>query len=168
MKNSLLFNFDVDKSTQSIVIKREFAAEQSLVWDTFTKKELLDQWWAPAPWTSKTSHMNFEVGGKRVYAMCSPEGEEHWAVQHFTAITAITNFQFEDAFADSSGKVNKTLPAMHWNLDFSHKHDSTMLEIFIQLKTLEQLEQIIQMGFKEGFTQTLGALDNLLIQLKKQ
>ena len=98
MKSSLLFNFDVDKSTNSITIKREFAAEQSLVWDTFTKKDLLDQWWAPAPWYSKTTHMNFEVGGKRVYAMCSPDGDEHWAVQWFTSITAITNFQFEDAF----------------------------------------------------------------------
>lgn len=168
MNNSLLFNFDVDKSSHSITIKREFAAEQSLVWDTFTKKDLLDQWWAPAPWTSKTSQMNFEVGGKRVYAMCSPDGEEHWAVQRFTSITAITNFQFEDAFADKSGKVNETLPSMHWNLEFSYNSSTTLLEIFIQLKTLEQMEQIIQMGFKEGFTQTLGALDNLLIQLKNQ
>lgn len=168
MNNSLLFNFDVDKSSHSITIKREFAAEQSLVWDTFTKKDLLDQWWAPAPWTSKTSQMNFEVGGKRVYAMCSPGGEEHWAVQQFTSITAITNFQFEDAFADKSGKVNETLPTMHWSLDFSYKGSTTLLEIFIQLKTLEQLEQIIQMGFKEGFTQTLGALDGLLINLKSK
>ena len=149
-------------------MERSFNAPLDLVWAAWTEAELLDQWWAPAPWYSKTTHMNFEVGGKRVYAMCSPDGDEHWAVQWFTSITAITNFQFEDAFADKSGKVNETLPSMHWNLEFSYNSSTTLLEIFIQLKTLEHMEQIIQMGFKEGFTQTLGALDNLLIQLKNQ
>lgn len=97
MKNTLFFNFTVDKSTKSISITREFAAGQQLVWDTFTQKDLLDQWWAPAPWVSKTTSMNFEVGGKRLYAMCGPEGEEHWAIQKFTDISAIDNFKFEDA-----------------------------------------------------------------------
>jgi uncharacterized protein YndB with AHSA1/START domain len=167
MNSVLLFNFEVDKSTNSIAISKEFTAEQSLVWDTFTKKELLDQWWAPAPWKSKTTEMNFVVGGKRLYAMCGPDGEEHWAVQNFTAINAIANFKFEDAFADNNGVINETLPSMLWSLNFSGNNTSSKVEIFIQLKSLEHLEQIIQMGFKEGFTQTLTALDNLLINLKK-
>lgn len=167
MNNTLLFDFKVDKPSNSIAISREFAAERSLIWDAFTKKDLLDQWWAPAPWVSKTAQMNFEVGGKRVYAMCGPEGEEHWAVQNFTSISAIDNFQFEDAFADNNGNVNETLPMMRWNLDFSPNGASTLVQISIKLKSLEHLEQIIQMGFKEGFTQTLTELDNLLISLKK-
>ena len=162
MNNALLFNFTVDKSTNAIAVSREFAAEQSLLWDSFTKKELLDQWWAPAPWVSKTTQMNFEVGGKRVYAMCGPEGEEHWAVQNFTSISAINNFQFEDAFADNNGTINETLPSMHWNLDFSGNANTSKVEILIKLKSLEDLEEIIQMGFKEGFTQTLTELENLL------
>lgn len=167
MNNTLLFNFTVDKSTNSISIIKAFAAEQSLVWDTFTKKDLLDKWWAPAPWVSKTTSMNFEVGGKRIYAMCSPSGEEHWAVQNFTSISAINNFQFEDAFSDKNGNINETLPSMNWNLNFSYNGNFTEVAIFIKLKSLEQLEQIIQMGFKEGFTQTLTALDNLLNNLNK-
>lgn len=167
MNNTLLFNFTVHRSTNTITISREFAAEQQLVWDAFTKKDLLDQWWAPAPWISKTTQMNFEVDGKRIYAMCGPEGEEHWAVQKFTSISLIDNFQFEDAFADNNGNVNETLPSMHWNLDFSGNDISSKVEILITLKSLEHLEQIIQMGFKEGFTQTLGALDSLLNTLKK-
>lgn len=167
MKNSLLFNFSVDKSTNSIAITKEFDAEQGLVWDTFTKKELLDQWWAPAPWVSKTTLMNFEVGGKRIYAMCGPNGEERWAVQIFTAIKAIDNFQYEDAFSDKDGNVNEALPSMFWDLNFSGNGELTNVEISIRLKSLHDLEQIIQMGFKEGFTQTLHELDNLLNNLKK-
>lgn len=166
MNNALLFNFIVDKTSNTISIIREFAAERNLVWDTFTKKDLLDQWWAPSPWISKTSQMNFEVGGKRVYAMCGPEGEEHWAVQNFTSIKAIDNFQFEDAFANENGQINETLPSMQWNLNFKKNDDKTLVDISIKFKSYEDLEQIIQMGFKEGFTQTLTALDDLLNSLK--
>ena len=53
MKNNLQFDFTVDKSTKSVFITKEFSAELSLVWDAFTKQEILDQWWAPKPWQSK-------------------------------------------------------------------------------------------------------------------
>ncbi len=75
MKTSLLFDFIVDKSTKTVFVNREFDAGLSLVWDAFTKQEVLDQWWAPKPWVSKTKFMNFEVGGRRFYAMVSPEGQ---------------------------------------------------------------------------------------------
>ena len=47
MKNNLLFDFIVDKTTKTVIVNREFAAELPLVWDAFTKQEILDQWWAP-------------------------------------------------------------------------------------------------------------------------
>jgi uncharacterized protein YndB with AHSA1/START domain len=65
MNSSLLFNFKVDKSTSTVFIDKEFDAELSLVWDAFTKQEILDQWWAPKPLISKTKYMDFSVGGRR-------------------------------------------------------------------------------------------------------
>ena len=76
MKNTLQFDFTVDKASKTVNITREFDADLSLVWDAFTKAELLDQWVAPKPWTSKTKSMDFKVGGKRVYAMVSPDGKD--------------------------------------------------------------------------------------------
>ena len=54
MTNNLLFDFTVDKAAKTVFITREFDAELQLVWDAFTKPEILDQWWAPKPLTSKT------------------------------------------------------------------------------------------------------------------
>lgn len=54
MNNDLLFDFTVNKTTKTVFINREFAADLSLVWDAYTKQEILDQWWAPKPWASKT------------------------------------------------------------------------------------------------------------------
>ena len=38
--------FIVNKETKTVTITKEFAAELSLVWDAYTRAELLDQWWA--------------------------------------------------------------------------------------------------------------------------
>ncbi|HEX8608854.1 MAG TPA: SRPBCC domain-containing protein [Pedobacter sp.] len=167
MKINLLFDFTVDKSTNTVFVKREFAAEHALVWQAFTTKEILDQWWAPKPWLSQTKWMDFAVGGRRFYAMVSPEGEEHWSIQDFTSISPITNFKFFDAFADKEENINTSLPSSEWDLDFSEQDGTTTVRITIKHGSLSDLEQIIEMGFKEGFTMTLSELDKLLITLRK-
>ena len=165
--NDLLFDFTVDKSTNSVFVNREFAAELSLVWDAFTKQEILDQWWAPKPWTSKTKSMDFKAGGRRFYAMVSPEGEEHWCIQDFTSISPKTNFKFIDAFADKDEAINTEFPSSEWDLNFSEQTGTTTVKIIVKHKTLASLEQIIQMGFEGGFTMTLNELEILLQTLKK-
>jgi len=91
MNNTLAFDFTVDKAKKMVYITREFAADQSLVWDAFTTPELLDQWIAPKPFSSKTKYMNFHVGGKRFYAMVSSDGQERWAIQEYLSISPITH-----------------------------------------------------------------------------
>lgn len=165
--NNLLFDFTVDKTAKQVYVTKEFDAELSLVWDAFTKQELLDQWWAPKPWASKTKSMNFKEGGRRFYAMVSPEGQEHWSIQDFTSISPTTNFKFVDAFTDKDEVINSAFPSSEWDLNFSEQNNTTTVKITIRHKTLAALEQIIQMGFKEGFTMTLNELETLLQQLKK-
>jgi len=76
MNNNLQLDFTVDKAAKTIYVTREFDADLSLVWDAFTKAEILDQWVAPKPFVAKTKFMDFKVGGQRLYAMVSPEGHE--------------------------------------------------------------------------------------------
>ena len=164
--NNLLFNFTVDKATKTALINREFDADLSLVWDAFTKQEILDQWWAPKPWASRTKVMNFEVGGRRFYAMVSPEGQEHWSVQKYTSISPKTNFKFLNAFADEN--ENPQLPGSEWDLTFSEQNGTTKVSVSIYNESLERMEKMIEMGFKEGFTMTMKNLEELLATLSKR
>ena len=163
--NNLLFDFKIDKSTNTVSVDREFDAKLPLVWDAFTKQEILDQWWAPKPWTSKTKFMNFKVGGRRFYAMVSPEGQEHWSIQKYTSISPKTNFKFFNAFADED--ENPNLPGSDWDLNFSEQNGITRVSIIIHNESQERMEKMLEMGFKEGFTMTLNELGNLLLTLKK-
>ena len=164
--NNLLFDFTLDKTKKTVFVTREFAAEQSLVWDAFTKQEILDQWWAPKPWESKTKVMNFEVGGRRFYAMVSSEGQERWSIQKYTSISPKTNFKYFNAFADAA--ENPELPGSDWDLSFSEQNGTTKVSVTIYNESLERMEKMIEMGFKEGFTMTMKSLEELLATLSKR
>ncbi len=166
MNNTLLFDFTVDKAAKTVFITREFDAELSLVWDAFTKPEILDQWTAPAPFVSKTKYLNFEVGGKRFYAMVSPEGQERWIIQEYTSISPKTNFKLYNAFADKD--ENPELPGSEWDYNFSEQNGITKVNISIFNESLTRLEKMIELGFKEGFTLTLENLENLLTTLSQK
>jgi len=164
--NNLLFDFTVDKANKTVFVNREFAADLSLVWDAFTTQEILDQWWAPKPWGSKTKVMDFEVGGRRFYAMVSPEGDEHWSLQQYTSISPKTNFKYLNSFADKD--ENPELPGSDWDLTFSEEDGKTKVSIIIKNDSLERMEKMIEMGFQGGFTMTLNYLDELLATLSKK
>lgn len=164
MKSDLLFDFIVDKKNKIVHVKREFAANLDVVWDAFTNPNILDQWWAPKPFLSKTKVMDFEVGGRRFYAMVSPEGQQHWSVQKYISINPKTNFKMYNAFADKD--ENLDLPGSEWDLSFSEQNGTTKVSITIKNNSLERMEKMIEMGFKEGFTATLNELDTLLSTLK--
>ncbi|MET0393968.1 MAG: SRPBCC domain-containing protein [Chitinophagaceae bacterium] len=159
MSNHSLFDFAVDKSTKTVTIDMEFDADPSLVWDAFTKAELLDQWYAPKPLVSKTKYMDFRVGGRRFYAMVTPDGQERWALQTYTAITPKTHFKLFNVFADKD--ENPDPYGSDWDLHFAAKDGKTIVHISIYNESLERLESVLE-GFKTGMTMTYGNLKELL------
>ena len=166
MSQNLAFDFAVNKQNNTITVKREFAAELPLVWDAYTKPEILDQWWAPKPWKARTKSQDFREGGHWHYAMVGPEGEEHWAWADYLSVQNQEKFTGLDAFADADGNINKEMPQSKWEVSFTGKGEKTLVENLISFDDLAQLEATIQMGFKEGLTMAMEGLDELLVTLK--
>lgn len=165
MSDNLYFDFTVDKAAKTVFIEREFDATLDLVWDAFTKAELLDQWVAPAPYTARTKYMNFEVGGKRFYAMVTPDGTENWALQTYTSITPKTNFKLYNAFADKD--ENPQPVGSDWDHTFFEQDDITKVSIRIYNESFERMESLLE-GFKLGFKASMENLENLLQQVAKK
>lgn len=165
MSTDLLFDFTVDKVAKTVFITREFDAGISLVWDAFTKAELLDQWVAPKPFTAKTKFMDFKEGGRRFYAMVSPDGTEGWLLQKYSSITPKTNFKMFNAFADKD--ENPQLPGSNWDYTFSEHNGKTTVHIVIYNESLERMERMIEMGFTKGYEASMKNLENLLARLSQ-
>ncbi len=104
--------------------------------------------------------MDFKVGGRRVYAMVSPEGQERWAIQEYKSISPKTNFKLFNAFADED--ENPVLPGSDWDYTFSEQDGRTKVNITIYNESLERMEKMIEMGFKEGFTMSMVNLERIL------
>src|ERR1700760_380793 len=103
MSPHLLFDFSVNKDSSTIHVKREFAADLPLVWDAWTKPELLDLWWAPKPYRTETKSMDFREGGVWLYAMVSPENGMHWNKAIYKKIETGQSFSGSDGFCDEDG-----------------------------------------------------------------
>lgn len=131
-----------------------------------TKAELLDRWWAPKPYASRTKVMDFAVGGRRFYAMVGPDGAERWVLQKFTSITPKTNFKLFNTFADADENVE--LPGSDWDLNFSEQNGKTTVHASIYNESLERLERMIAFGFVEGTEDQLQNLEELLTTLSNK
>lgn len=161
MKSNLLMHFSVDRENKKINVERAFAAPVDKVWAAWTEHQILDQWWAPKPWKARTKTMDFKEGGYWLYAMVGPEGEEHWARADYKTIAPLKSFSAQDAFCDSDGVINESLPGSAWFNQFSESDGSTLVSIEITFKELSDIETNLQMGFKEGFEAALQNLDEL-------
>jgi len=167
MNKTLEFDFSVDKVNRTITVNREFDAELPVVWDAFTRSEILDKWWAPKPWKAKTKSMDFSEGGRWLYAMVSPEGEEQWCIQDYQKIQAQKKFTVADAFTDEVGNVKKDMPRSRWEQLFANNGDVTLVTSRIAFEDPGQLEKILQLGMKEGYKAALEQLEELLPSLTR-
>lgn len=173
MKSALLMDFTVDKENCRINIKREFVAPINLVWEAWTNAEMLDKWWAPAPLSNQTKHMDFREGGYWLYTMLNEKGEiiklddeEIWAKWSYISIVDKESFVAKDGFCDENGTIKQAYAQNLWETEFSETNNRVLVTITSKFDKLEDLEQTIEMGFKEGFTMGLDQLEKLLSTLQ--
>src|SRR5688572_26233627 len=141
-----------DAAKKQLTVIREFDAPLDQVWKAWTQSDILDQWWAPRPWKAKTKSMDFREGGTWMYAMLGPAGEESWARADFKSVNAPNSFTMQDAFCDEHGNINTDFPRMQWRNEFSPTAGGTQVKVVITFNSEADLDKIVEMGFKEGFT----------------
>ena len=155
---NLLFDFTVDKATKTIYITREFAADLDLVWDAFTKAEILDQWYAPKPWQVRTKEMDFREGGRWLYAMVSPEDVKHWSLVEFIKIQPKSSFSTKNTFCDENGNPRNDAFSLVKN-SFKAEVETTTVHVEKVFDNLSTLEMMASGGFKEGTAMGFSNLD---------
>lgn len=171
MKSILDFDFTVNKEKNTVNVKREFNADLELAWEAWTNPEILDQWWAPKPYKNKTKSMNFREGGMWLYSMTSPKDETHWCKAEYEKIEQQKSYSYTDNFCDENGNVSEKFPNSFWTNVFSENQETTTVNITIQYESLEALEKVIEVGFKEGFTMAMQNLEQYIeakVKLRKQ
>src|SRR5205807_9494437 len=63
-------------SDREIALTRVFDAPRPLVWDAFTKPELLKRWFGPRGWSLVVCEVDLRVGGGFRFVLRGPDGNE--------------------------------------------------------------------------------------------
>ena len=158
----LEYGFTFDKHNNTITIIREYDAPLEKVWKAWTTSEMLDKWWGPKPWRAITKSLDFREGGHWHYSMNGPEGEVQWGKFDYLTIEPNESFTGKDGFSDENGTLDTTLPQNHWYLRMSQKDNTVMVDMMLTFEKAEDIDTYIDMGFREGITQTLDQLEEIL------
>lgn len=154
--------FTQDLPNKKIHVSRDFAAPLTDVWTAWTEAQLLEKWWAPRPYRAITKVMDFREGGMWIYAMTGPQGDAQLCKEVFKTITIKDRITNAVTFCDEDYKDNPNFPVTYWNKGFAAKGEATTVDIEIRFDSEADLQTIIGMGFKEGFSMGMGNLDELL------
>jgi len=96
-----------------LVISRTFDAPRELVWRAWTEPERIMRWWGPKGFTAPVCTIDLRVGGRYLYCMRSPEGQDFWSTGEYREIVAPKRLVCSDSFADEQGNV---VPATHYGM----------------------------------------------------
>ncbi|HEY6900936.1 MAG TPA: SRPBCC domain-containing protein [Puia sp.] len=160
---NLLFDFNVDRATNTIFITREFAADLDLVWDAWTKAEILDQWMGPRPLRTVTKEMDFREGGRWLYTMVTPDNVSRgWSMAEFIKIEPKSSFTTRNTFCDENGVSLSDAFSITKN-SFKAQGGKTTVTIEKKFNDLATLEMMAKSGYKEGLTMAMVNLDEYFL-----
>ena len=154
--------YTILEDSKQLIAERSFKAPRSKVWKYYTTAELLDQWWAPAPYKAVTKALDFKEGGQWRYIMQGPEGDAHYCINNYKTINPEISLTAFDAFAHEDWSINAEMPSSDWEVTFTENGDQTDLKVVLTSNSVEGLNTLIEMGMREGFDQGLNQLEELL------
>jgi uncharacterized protein YndB with AHSA1/START domain len=156
---------------ERMVVTRVFDAPRELVWKAWTDPQYVKQWWGPKGFTVLFCRMDFRVGGKFLYCMRTPDGQECWNGGEYHEIVPYEKIVSSMYFSDSEG--NKVEPAQ---LGIEHEaiecaHDVILFEDLGNSQTKltfignETMQNAIQSGQLEGWKQILDKVAAVVAEL---
>ena len=152
---------DKASEVERMVITRIFDAPRELVWKAWTDPKYVMQWWGPKGFTSPVCEIDFRVGGKFLFCMRTPDGQEGWNGGEYHEIVLHEKIVSSMYFADSKG--NKVEPEQ---LGIEHEaiegaHDVVLFEDLGNGQTKltfignDTMQDAIKSGQLEGWNETL-------------
>ncbi|MDE0572216.1 SRPBCC family protein [Demequina sp. B12] len=154
---------DLDALTMTVIA--DFAAPRERVWEAYTDPRQIEKFWGPVEWPATFTRHDVYVGGRSHYVMTSPEGEQSGGVWEFLAVDPGRSFEVRDAFADADGNENAQMPSMRMTFQFEDTESGSRLVSTTYFGSLEQLEQLIEMGMEQGMQSAMGQIDDVLADL---
>ena len=160
------------KSDREVVITRTFNAPATIVFDAWTKPELMMRWWAPRSTGMKliSCEIDLRVGGKYRLVFAGDGDKPDAFFGKYRLVERPTRLVWtDDDLLEGSGQISAPTAAAGEavsTLTLEEKHGKTTLILHQLFPSKEALDGALS-GMEHGMRETLEQLEELLAATKK-
>ena len=138
-----------------ITLTRVFKAPRQLVYEAFSKPELLKRWFGPRGWSLVTCDVDVRVGGGFRFVLRGPDGRELGMRGVYREITPPERSVHVESFDDFPGESQVTAI-------FTEQDGQTTLNATILYPSREVRDAVIKSGMEHGAAESYDKLAELL------
>jgi uncharacterized protein YndB with AHSA1/START domain len=142
---------------REIVLTRVFDAPRNLVFDAFSKPELLKRWFGPRGWSLVVCDVDLRVGGGFRFVMRSPDGKDMGMRGTYRELAPPDRSVHMESFDDYPGESQVTAA-------FVEKDGKTTLTATILYPSKEIRDIVIKSGMEYGAAESYDKLAELLAE----
>jgi uncharacterized protein YndB with AHSA1/START domain len=158
-----VIDVQVDQEARTLSITAEFEAAVDRVWQLWDDPRQLERWWGPPTYPATFVDHDLRPGGRVSYFMTGPDGDQPRGWWRVLALDAPHRLQFEDGFADGSGRPDPDMPIMTISVTVSGlAAGGSLMVVETTFPSPEAMEQILSMGMREGMTSAIEQIDGIL------
>jgi len=142
-------------SDREVVMTRVFDAPRHLVFDAFTKPELLKRWFGPRGWSLVVCEVDLRVGGGFRFVLRGPDGKELGMRGVYREIVAPERSVHMESFDDYPGESQVTGV-------FTEQGGKTTLTATVLYASQEVRDAVLKSGMEHGAAESYDRLAELL------
>jgi len=149
------------RGDREVVMTRVFEAPAALVFEAFSRPELLRRWFGPRGWSLSQCEVDHRVGGAWRFVLRGPDGTETGGMRGVyrelqSPVRSVHTELFED-YADAGESVVTAT--------FDERDDTTTLTAIVEYPSKEVRDFVVASGMEHGAAESYDKLAELLAEL---
>jgi uncharacterized protein YndB with AHSA1/START domain len=141
---------------REVVLTRVFDAPRQMVFDAFTRPELLKRWFGPRGWSLVVCEVDLKVGGEFRYVLRGPDGRDMGMRGVYREIAPPDRSVHMESFDDFPGAESQVTTVL------VERDGKTTLTATVLYPSQEVRDAVIQSGMEHGAAETYDKLAELL------
>jgi uncharacterized protein YndB with AHSA1/START domain len=142
---------------REVVMTRVFDAPRHLVFDAFSKPELLKRWFGPRGWSLPVCEVDLRVGGGFRFVLRSPDGKDMGMRGVYRELAPPERSVHMESFDDYPGESQVTAV-------FAERDGKTTLTVTVLYPSQMVRDIVIQSGMEHGAAESYDKLAEMLAE----
>ena len=151
---------------EQILITREFDAPKHLVFEAWTRPDLVKRWWHAKRGEMTVAEIDLRVGGKWRYAMLTEDGIEVAFHGEYLQIVPNERIVSTETYEGVPEDVSEEDATTVNTATFTEADGRTTVTILVQAPSKESRDAIVESGMEDGLQDALDLLEETAVSLR--